>query len=437
MCRLGPILAGFLMAASCLPGYAGQGMPADVSHSFVSRISPDLSVVTEVSLTNPYVGQQFSIVYKLRAQRPPAAVDIDPQQYSGFWTEMVPISQDSTSSPRVLKGQAAVDFLLRQVIAYPLLEGRQELPPLSLKIKRASSTPDRRDDWDLLGASAPVDIEVMPLPPAPQTLRGTALVGKVSGEMSWQEEGHQTLLLEMQGTANLALFNLRDWIRPTAGAQIREQLLSADRQTQTVDIEGKRQLSLLQRQRWLIRIAVSEQAQPLTGFSLPVFEPREKLWRNARIEGPSVLAVEPQIPGSNSAGKRAPEPVGKLSRMPLSQVLIVVIGATCLVTMPVWILWRRRKGVRSQSGGEATIAALEKKLRTSPRAFLDGAHKVLARCAVDLQRQHNLGAEETLLDRCWIAVQKRRFTVEPLTRDACEEVLQSIKKLLLSPRDQE
>ncbi len=437
MPRLRLLLFGWLIWMAPIPGTGGQGTPSNPSRSFVSQISPDLAIVTEVSLDTPYVGQQFSIIYKLRAQRPPAAVDIDPQQYSGFWTELVPISQDTASSPRVLKGQAAVDYLLRQVIAYPLLEGKQKLPPLSLKVKRAGNISDRRDDWDLLGASTPVDIVVASLPPTSQAGAGTALVGSVTGAMNWAGGGRQALMLEIQGTANLALFKPLDWLPPPAGVQVHEQLVSADKQTQTMDIEGKRQLSLVQRQRWLLSVTGGESGQRFEGFFLPVFEPREKVWKSIRIEGLSLPGSEPSAPGSNVAGKRVAARTGALARLFQSQALVVAFGVTGLAAVLVWIFWMSRNHARGNFGGEASIAVLEKKLRTSPRAFLDGAHKVLARCAVEMQRAHNLGAEDALLDRCWTAVQKHRFTVEPLTLDACEEMFKSIKQLLLSFRTTE
>ncbi len=423
---------------AAIPVIGGQGTASHPSRSFVSQIAPDLAIVSEVSLDTPYVGQQFSIIYKLRAQRPPAAVDIDPQQYSGFWTELIPVSQDSASSPRVIQGQAGVDYLLRQIIAYPLLEGKQKLPPLSLKVKRTGTISDRRDDWDLLGASTPVDIVVIPLPPTSQAGAGMALVGSVTGAMNWAGGGgSRALMLEIQGTANLALFKPLDWLSLPAGVQIHEQLVSADKQTQTVDIEGKRQLSLLQRQRWRLSVTGGESGQRFEGFFLPAFEPREKVWKSIRIEGLSFPGSELSTPGSDLAGKRVAARTRATARLFQSQALVVAIGVTALVAVLVWRFWMSGNRTRRQFGGEASIAVLEKKLRTSPRAFLDGAHKVLARCAMEMQRDHNLGAEDTQLDRCWIAVQKHRFTVEPLTLGACEEMFKSIKQLLLSFRAEE
>ncbi len=437
MPRLGLLLLGLAIALAATGGVRGQEIPSNSSRSFVSQISPDLAIVTEVSLETPYVGQQFSIIYKLRAQRPPAAVDIDPQEFSGFWTELIPITQDSAASPRVLKGQTAVDYLLRQVIAYPLLEGQQKLPPLSLKVKRAGNTSTRGDDWDLLGSSVTLDIEVLPLPATSRTRNGIALVGNVTGAMNRAVGGSQSLIMEVQGTANLSLFKPVDWLPSPVGMQVHEQLVGTERQTQTVDIEGKRQLSLLQRQRWLLTFTGPEEGERLGGFDLPVFDPRERTWKNARIEGLSVAASGSAAQETRAASKEAPGRAVATARWFQSRLLVVILGGVGLAGVFILIYRKRRERGRVKFGGEASITILEKKLRTSPRAFLDGAHKVLARCAVEMQRGHNLGAEDTLLDRCWITVQKHRFTVEPLTPAACEEIFKSIRQLLLSIRTPE
>ena len=430
MPRLSLLLLSWLIALLPAGDATGQGAPVIPSRGSVSQIAPDLAIVTEVSLDAPYVGQQFCIIYKLRAQRPPAAVDIDPQQYSGFWTELIPISADSASAARVLKGQGVVEYLLRQVIAYPLQEGEQRLPALSLKVKRALSTTAQRDDWDIVGASVPVVIEVLPLPPRPQSGPGAPLVGGVEGALRWAGAGRQALIFEIQGTANLALFRPLDWLRPPAGVRFQEQLAGSDELTQTLDVEGKRQLSLLQRQRWLISVSGGESGQRIDGFFLPIFEPLEKVWKDQRVEGLSLPGLEQSGVGWPSTGKTSAAKTGGLTSIFRSTVALWAMSVTGMVAVLALVFLLRRRKSRSNPGAEGSIAILEKKLRTSPRAFLDGAHKVLLRCAAEMQRSYNLGALDTPLDRCWITVQKYRFNLEPVQAEVCEDIFQSIKEIL-------
>jgi hypothetical protein len=407
-----------------------QGTPGIPSQGAVSQIAPDFAIITEVSLDTPYVGQQFCIIYKLRAQHPPAAVDIDPQQYSGFWTELIPIAADSASAARVLKAQGVVEYLLRQVIAYPLQEGEQKLPPLSLKVKRVGNTAVRREDWDVIGASVPGAIEVLPLPPRPQSGPGVSLVGGIEGALRWAGSGRQALILEIQGTANLALFKPLDWLRPPVGVRFQEQLAGSDNLTQTTDIEGKRQLSLLQRQRWLISLSGTESGQRIDGFFLPVFDPLEKTWKDQRIEGLSLPGFEESGGVWPGSGQSNAAKTGRVNGNFLSARAILAGALTVLAAVSAVIYLLRRRRSRSNPGAAASIEILEKKLKTSPRAFLDGAHKVLLRYAAEMQRSYNLGAQDTPLDRCWITVQKYRFNLEPVAVEVCEDIFQSIKDIL-------
>jgi hypothetical protein len=428
--RLGLILLLGLSALLPVRTAAGQGTPAPPSQGNVSQIAPDLAIVTEVSLEAPYVGQQFCIIYRLRAQRPPAAVDIDPQQYSGFWTELIPVSADSAATARVLKGQVGVEYLLRQIIAYPLQEGKQKLPPMSLKVKRAGSTAAQRDDWDVVGASVPAIIEVLPLPPNPHPNPGVSLVGGVEGALSWAGSGRQALIFEIQGTANLALFKPLDWLLPPAGVRFHEQLAGSDNLTQTMDVEGKRQLSLLQRQRWLISLSGAESGQRIDGCFLPVFDPIEKAWVNQRIEGLSLPGFEQAESGLPGAGKPSAARTGLFARVFQSAGAFLGLSLTAIAAALLLVYLFRHRASQSRPGAEAGIAALEKRLRTSPRSFLDGAHKVLLRRAAEMQRSYNLGAQDTPLDRCWIAVQKHRFSLEPVPVEVCEDILRSIREII-------
>lgn len=407
-----------------------QGPAADSSQTFVSQIAPDLAIVTEVSLDKPYVGQQFSVIYKLRAQHPPAAVDIDPQQYPGFWTEVVPLTQDSASAARALKGQEAVDFLLRQVTVYPLLEGTLKLPPLSVKVKRSGRLSAQRDDWDVVGASVPVDVQAIPLPPGPRPGPGAAFVGSVEGSLSREGEGQSAIVLEMQGTANLALFRPLDWLPRPAGVSLHARLAAAENLAQIVDREGKRQLLLLQRQRWEISLSGGEPGRSIEDLYLPVFEPHDRIWKTQRIEGiklrnsdsPALAATGPGVSGSAEPGMR--------SRFIQSAGARWVMGIAGFAAILALVLWQRRKRLQREQGGGENLAALERKLRTSPRAFLDSAHKILEKWAAERQRSHDLGLQETPLDRCWASVQRYRFNLEPLPAEVRDEILQAIRQIL-------
>jgi hypothetical protein len=239
--------------------------------------------------------------------------------------------------------------------------------------------------------------------------------------MRWSGSEPSTVLLEMEGTANLALFRPLDWIGGPQGVGLRARLASADNVTQTIEKEGRRRLSLIQRQRWLIRVAGRAPGQRVGGFRLPVYDPEEHVWREARVEG-----VAPRDTGTGrEGGTRAPQ-AGAGSRA--SPVRWGVALAAALAALAVlWPRVRRRGpgGNRMEDG----IDVIEKRLKTSPRGFLDSVHRLLERRAAQLMRSHNLGTEDTPLDRCWVAVQRYRFTREPLPPEARDDILKTLREI--------
>ncbi len=424
------LLMGWILPA--LPQSAqAQETPSDPARTFVSQIARDFAIVTEISLQDPYVGQQFSVIYRLRAQQPPAAVDIDPQQYTGFWTEVVPISQESASTARPLRGKAVVDFLLRQVIAYPIEEGVLQLPPLSIKVKRAGRISSQPDDWDVVGLSAPIEIRSLPLPPGPEAVRTVPLVGSAEGSMSWEGDGYTTIVLELQGTANLALFKPLDWLILRPGQLCQAHLVRAENVARTMDLDGKRQLSLVQRQQWILRLAGVGPGQEVDDLVLPVFAPIERSWKSLRVQGiklPASLSTALE-PNTGAAGMRVD--TGMRPRRFRWTALNIGIGLIAgLAMIGTLLFWLAKKYWPGDDRAPDSPAVLEKKIKISPRAFLDGAHKLLEKCALEMGRQHNLGAEDTLLDRCWISVQRYRFNLEPLPVEARNEILSSVRQIL-------
>jgi hypothetical protein len=423
------LLMGWILPA--LPQSAqAQETPSDPARTFVSQIARDFAIVTEISLQDPYVGQQFSVIYRLRAQQPPAAVDIDPQQYAGFWTEMIPISQESASTARPLRGQGVVDFLLRQVVAYPIEEGTLQLPPLSIKVKRAGRVSSQPDDWDVVGLSAPIEIRSLPLPPGPESVRTMPLVGSAEGSMSWEGDGYTTIVLEMQGTANLALFKPLDWLilRPSQVCQA--HLVRAENIARTTDLAGKRRLSLVQRQRWILRLAGVGPGQEVDDLVLPVFAPIDGSWQSLRVQGIKLPASLSAAFEANTGAASMSVDTGTRPRRSRWTVLNIGIGLAGLAVIGTLLFWLAKKYWPGADRVPDSPAVLEKKIKISPRAFLDGAHKLLEKCALEMGRQHNLGAEDTLLDRCWISVQRYRFNLEPLPVEARNEILSCVRQIL-------
>lgn len=278
----------FLSACLLFTCYSrGRLLAEETTRFFVSSISRDLEIVTQVSTTIPFVGQQFSVIYSLRALRAPSAVDVDPQQYTGFWTDLAPLPEQPRSTIRLQSGRQVSEFLLRQVIAFPLWAGSLELPPLRVKVKNADSKTASSYDWDVIGASNPVSLIVKALPAADGHSSTPPLVGDLEGSLREEYAGTRSeLLLEVRGTPNLALLQPEEWIQAPRDIRFLIRLRDSDDTIQTLDTGDTRRLSLLQSRRWSIRvIGRPVKGLRIEGFAIPVFRASQGHWTSVRIQG--------------------------------------------------------------------------------------------------------------------------------------------------------
>lgn len=413
-----------LLVALGVQGSGGPRKPLEGPEpaALVTAIASELAIVTEVGTLNPYVGQQFSVIYWLRARRAPAAVDVDPQQFPGFWSEMVPISPES--GPVLRSTESYSEYLLRQVAAFPLIEGTAQLPPLALKIRLGTARPAASAGWDIIARSQTVPLQVRALPGRVGPPGAMPLVGEVQGSISVEAVGSEhRAILEVDGTANLWLFRPEEWLDAPPGMRLRCRLLSSDRIPQILDTGGRRRLTLRARQRWSL-----ECESGATGdLRLKVFEPRSAAWSEVRIAGAVVpqrrarppaashsLPVEAAVPG--------PRPRWALPALAAGVTLVLFLG-----------LRHARKLARAGMGGGVDFAALERKMRQSPFAFLDAVRREIDRHARRRMRRHDLGARDTLLDECWRSVERYRFAGEAPPIEARIELLQRLRLAVQSP----
>lgn len=431
--RLLFLCAYFLLAASAKSAYSAE----ETNRFFVSTISPDLAIVSEVSATDPFVGQQFSVIYSLRAAQALSAVDVDPQQYSGFWTVLAPLPEQPRPTVRFIKGRRVYEFLLRQLIAFPLWAGSLELPPLRVKVKRVDSRVSSPDAWDVIGMSAPIILKVSPLPPAVEYSSMPPFVGELEGSLLEDKRGERSeLLLELKGTINLALLKPEEWLK--APDQIRSivRLIDWDDIIQTRDTGDTRQLSLLQRRKWSIHVA-GRQARSLhiEDIAIPLYQSKSGQWTSVRIKG-LVLARGFAAWTADDSQTNPTQEHDALLQDPWRRALLTGLTAATLLLFLVIIflrqwMWRRR--LHSTKWPSHVLAALERKLHTSPRSFLDLAHKVLVGYSEERQSAAvKISASETF-DRCWHLVEHHRFSSAPPSQIAQVEILAALRDLLYEP----
>ncbi len=390
----------------------------------ITPLAPDFSIVTEVSPPEPYEGQQFGIIYWLRAQRPPAAVDIDPQQFASFWTEL--ISLPPGGNPGVRRGQGFSDFLLRQVVAFPLSAGPLQLPPISVKIKRAGGRAGPGGDWDLSGSAQPVDLMIRTLPGTPSDIQDLPMVGNVTGRWTRSAaSNNRKAVLELEGDAGLALFNPARALTRSNAASVR--LISSEDLPRTVDVAGERRISLLTRQRWEFQFDQGSLRQGRYGdMTIPVFDPRSASWTQLRISGISVAEDAPQ---SEPATAVTADPAAglQMDTRPLFPVLLPpLIGLLVAVSGLSMLRYARRRRIAAVGADSRCIPGLAKKLKASPESFLDGAHRAIQQLERDYAQAHVSGAVKSELAALNGTVQSYRFGREPMPPEARLQMLESL-----------
>ena len=377
---------------------------------FVSQIAPSLWLNTDVNMLDPYVGQQFSVVYSLTAFDPPMAVDIQPQQYHGFWSQVVPLPRESRIARGELGGKPVFNYLLRQVVVSPIFEGQAKLPPLKIKLRIQRDFPR-----PVQGTSDPIEIEVRPLPKCPFSLRGSPLVGQLKGKMYPGPSGVATARLELEGTANLAFFDPARWL-VGGGSETRIRLRVAESRVQVRDLEGRRSLTTVRRYEWGLHPGTGVSSQP--DLKIPTFNPRDGGWEVLKIASSWPL----QAKGADAADE--PTSVSVPSRRP-ELVTRLLYGGCLLVLVAAGSLWwhRRPRPVKEETV-PVMLASLEKQAKSSPRFFLETAHRILDRYAAQ-----DINDEDAELQTCRRTVEAQRFRSTEPTPEMRQRILHKIHSL--------
>ncbi len=425
---------GFVLLFALCSEAVGSELPASgQNHFFVTKISPQLEIVTQVSKTNPFVGEQFSVLYTLRAGRAPSAVDVDPQQYSGFWSEPVPLPEQAHTVVRSRDGRRMEEYILRQMIVFPLLGGALDLPPLRVKIKYGASSNTAAEDWDVIGTSESVHLRVAALPQPAANAPIPLLAGELQGALSDGSATRSEVILELKGTANLAWLQPEDWIKLPAGVRFSFRLQDWDNTIQTRDDGTTRTLRLLQRRRWSIRPAERlTRNVVLNDIVIPVFRPEEEKWSFVRIPGREIKGSASPVSLPEGDSNRSSRGAA-LRKFQPSVTMVAVIAAGLLLVFVGLMLIRRSRSLdlSGSDSAERAVTLLERKLRTSPRSFLDMAHKVLVQRGG--QGQLHTGSsdpEQAAFDDCWRTVERWRFSSVKPSRVEQVEILNAVKALL-------
>jgi hypothetical protein len=379
----------------------------------VSPVGSGFAIVTDIDNGQPFVGQQISIIYSLRALRSPSSIDIDPQQFSGFWTEIAPISENSTPAAKLLDGKLALDFVLRQVIAFPLSNGVLALPPLRLKMKlnRADSAP--AEEWDLICSSEPVQLSVKPVPNGKSN--SIPMVGVLEGNyMPASNSAGRDVLLELRGSANFAFLDPQSWLAHPEIFSITP--VDREKMVQIQDLSSARKVSVSQRCFWRIHV-LDHTLTRMPDLAIPFFQPEQGSWQEAKIPGIELAAAKP-VSTALDLIDRAENPKTKFPWL----LIPLGLAASALFVCGRRFFQKRKERAEKNwlSKGLASLVGLPE---SSSKPFLDTAHKMLERHALEMG-SGELGSGNTSADHYWNEVERLRFGSGRISVELRKEIMQ-------------
>ena len=182
----------------------------------------DLFIVAEVSKTRVYENEPIEVNYRIFTRVNVSSYSLfDLAENEGFWVEEVPSARNPQAEQRVRGGQTYTTAVVRRVVLFPAGPGTKTIEPMSVeasvRIRRQARS--LLDDFFGGGAffgsqdpivitSAPVEIEVLPLPVPGRPRSFTGLVGRLSVSASIDRSSVETndavtLKLIVEGEGNL------------------------------------------------------------------------------------------------------------------------------------------------------------------------------------------------------------------------------------------
>lgn len=188
-----------------------------------------LTLVAEISKTNPYLNEPITVVYKLYFNNIGVNrfKELAKPKYNDFWNQNIDIKQLQIEEGSY-QGQRCYSVILKKTVLYPQKSGRLTIDPLSLDIEIEMAS-NRRDMFGqmittqgnkVVSAGAKT-INVKPLPESTKPEGFTGAVGKLNftvtpSKTTLKNGEGLDLIVSAQGTGNMKLFTLPKPVVPNA-----------------------------------------------------------------------------------------------------------------------------------------------------------------------------------------------------------------------------
>lgn len=203
--------------------------PNDNSQPVKERMSEALTLVAEVSKTNPYINEPITVVYKLyfdygvviREYR-----ELEKPKYNDFWSQNIEIKRPEAVET-TFNGKKCVMAVLKKTVLYPQKSGKLEIEPLTLDLDMEMPSQRRffgqpimvRDDRRVSAGAKVINVKALPEDGKPDDFSGA--VGRfdfkaVPSKTNVKSGESVELAVSVTGTGNLKLFTLPKPVVPAA-----------------------------------------------------------------------------------------------------------------------------------------------------------------------------------------------------------------------------
>ena len=195
--------------------------PNDNSQPVKERMEEALTLVAEVSKTNPYLNEPITVVYKLYFDYSVAIREyreLEKPKYNDFWSQNIEIKRPSAEET-VFNGKRCLVAVLKKTVLYPQKSGKLEIEPLTLDLDIEMPAQRRffgqplmvRDDRRVSAGGRTINVKPLPENGKPDDFSGA--VGRfnftVTPSKTNVKSGESVdLIVSVAGSGNLKLFNL-------------------------------------------------------------------------------------------------------------------------------------------------------------------------------------------------------------------------------------
>jgi hypothetical protein len=377
------------------PPVGAQAAPPDGSLTG-ARFDNDLFLRTVVDKTRAYVGEQVTVtvyLYVRGALSQNPSITREPTT-EGFWVDsLLDMNRPPAPVHQIVNGRTFSVYVLRRYAAFPLRPGKLEIGAPAIEVGGGNSL------FDLItGPSAPVrrdgisvTVEALDLPARARasapTHVGTLALSAALDPPSGKVGDAFTLRLSAKGSGNLKSLKLPN--PQLDGVEVLAPEIE-DKLTMDLDQVGGERVF-----RWLL-LPKKPGTLTLPPFSVDVFDPGEKSFKNVRSE-PIKLEVTgkaqegPAQASGPGAAERADEPLSFGPARTESELL----RARPLLSAAPWFVWAVLAGplsVLAAFGARRLLARVRARRAAQPgdQALRNAEHKL--RGARDAARRGEQGA---------------------------------------------